>query len=117
MKKIWLDEPEAHDFPAAADYLDLLFNEQDVKRLVKSLQESPTIYKKAKDILRASNLPMLPKSNIHVKENLSKVKKGKKMSPILLVRGSPHLIIADGYHRICAIYYLSEDQEVPCRLV
>lgn len=117
MKKIWLEEPEAHDFPAAADYLDLLFEEQDVKRLVKSLQESPTIPKKAKDILRASNLPLLPKSNIHVKENLSKVKKGKKMSPILLVRDRPHLIIADGYHRICAIYYLSEDQEVPCRLV
>ena len=85
--------------------------------MVKNLQESPTIYKKAKDILRASNLPMLPKSNIHVRENLSKAKKGKKMSPILLVRSSPHLIIADGYHRICAIYYLSEDQEVPCRLV
>ena len=117
MKKIWLEEPEAHDFPAAADYLDLLFKEQDVKRLVKSLRESPTIYKKAKDILRASDLPLLPKNNIHVKENLNKVKKGKKMSPILLVRDRPHLIIADGYHRICAIYYLSEDQEVPCRLV
>mgnify|MGYP001793166226 CR=1 FL=1 len=117
MKKIWLENPEAHDFPAAADYLDLLFEDQEVKRLVKKMQESPTIYKKAKDILRASNLSLLPKTNIHVKENLSKVKKGKKMSPILLVRDTPHLIIADGYHRICAIYYLSEDQEIPCRLV
>lgn len=117
MKKIWLENPEAHDFPAAADYLDLLYEAQDVKRLVQNLQESPTIYKKAKDILRASNLPLLPKNNIHVKENLTKVKKGKKMSPILLVRDRPHLIIADGYHRICAIYYLSEDQVMPCRLV
>ena len=117
MKKIWLEEPEAHDFPAAADYLTLLFKEEDVKRLVKNLEESPTKYKKAKDILRASDLPLLPKTNIHVKANLAKVKKGKKMSPILLVRNLPHLIIADGYHRICAIYYLSEDEEVPCRLV
>ena len=38
------------------------------------------------------------------------------MSPILLVRNLPHLIIADGYQRVCAIYYLSEDEEVPCRL-
>lgn len=117
MKKIWLEDPEAHDFPAAADYLDLLFEEQDVKRMVKSLRDSPTIYKKAKDIFRASNLPLLPKSNIHVKENLRKVKNGKRMSPILLIRQQSHLIIADGYHRICAIYYLSEDQEIPCRLV
>jgi disulfide oxidoreductase YuzD len=73
------------------------------------------IKKKSKDILRASNLPLLPKDNIHVKENLKKVNKGKKLSPILLVRDSK-LIIADGYHRVCAIYYLSEDLEVPCRI-
>jgi disulfide oxidoreductase YuzD len=71
--------------------------------------------KKAKDILRASELPLLAKDNIHVKENLQKVKKGKKLSPVLLVRDSK-LIIADGYHRVCAIYYLSEDLQVPCRI-
>lgn len=117
MKKIWLKEPEAHDFPAAADYLELLFDKDDVQKIVKKLQETPTILKKAKDIFRASSLPMLPKSNIHVKANLVKVKKGKKMSPLLLVRDKSHLIIADGYHRLCAIYFLSEDDEIPCRLV
>ena len=39
------------------------------------------------------------------------------LSPILLVRSENKLIIADGYHRLCAIYYLSEDLEVPCRIV
>ena len=75
------------------------------------------IKKKAKDILRASQLPRLHKKNIHVKNNLKKVKKGKLMSPVLLVRGENKLIIADGYHRVCAIYYLSEDLEIPCRIV
>jgi hypothetical protein len=27
------------------------------------------------------------------------------------------MIVADGYHRICASYYLDEDIEISCRLV
>jgi hypothetical protein len=116
-KAIWLENPEEHDFPAASDYLDLHFNEAKVTKIVKSLREADTTKKKAKDVLRASRLPMLPKDNIHVKKNLKKVKKGEMLSPVLLVRSENRLIIADGYHRVCAIYYLSEDLEIPCRLV
>lgn len=114
---IWLKEPEDHDFPAASDYLDLHFGKEKVNRIIYELKSSPTIKKKAKDILRASRLPMLPKDNVHVKSNLKKVKKGNKLSPVLLVRNENRLIIADGYHRVCAVYYLSEDLEIPCRLI
>jgi hypothetical protein len=117
MNKYWLKNPEPHDFPAAADYLELLFSEDEKKVFVDNLKKAVTIKKKAKDILRASVLPLLPESNIHVKENIKKVKKGGKLSPVLLVRKNNKLIIADGYHRICAMYYLSEDLEIPCRLV
>jgi len=117
MNKFWLSEPEAHDFPAAYDYLELLYSPQESKIIVNKLKKAKTIRKKAKDILRASVLPLLPKENIHVTENIRKVKKGKKLSPVLLARGEGKLIIADGYHRLCAIYYLSEDLEIPCRLV
>jgi disulfide oxidoreductase YuzD len=51
-----------------------------------------------------------------VAHNIQKAKKGEKLSPILLVRDKK-LVIADGYHRMCAIYFLSEDLEVPCKLV
>lgn len=115
-KTYWLAEPEKHDFPAAQDYLELLFPAPKAKMLAAGLRKATTIQKKAKDILRASNLPLLPQENRHVKENLKKVKKGLKLSPILLVSGQP-LIIADGYHRLCAIYYLSEDLMIPCRLI
>jgi len=115
-KKYWLADPEAHDFPAAMDYLELLFPKQTAKSLADKLRKSSTIQKKAKDVLRASGLPLVPRENIHVKDNLKKVKKGKKLSPVLLV-SCERLIIADGYHRVCAIYYLSEDLEIPCRLV
>ncbi|HEX9508940.1 MAG TPA: hypothetical protein VF939_00555 [Puia sp.] len=117
MGKFWFKEPQKHDFPASADYLELLFNEPEKNDTVEKLKAAKTVFKKAKDILRASELPLLSKENIHVRENLQKVKKGDKMSPILLVRHNSKLIIADGYHRLCAIYYLSEDDDIPCRLV
>ncbi|WP_294206185.1 hypothetical protein [uncultured Chryseobacterium sp.] len=114
---LWLKEPEEHDFPAALDYLELLFEPEAAEGLVTQLKQAKTIQKKAKDLFRASRLPLLPRDNIHVKENLKKVKNKKKLSPILLVRGKERLIIADGYHRLCCSYYLTEDLEVPCRLV
>lgn len=117
MKKHWLNEPEEHDFPAAKDYLELLFPGSKADGFTETLKSASTVFKKAKDILRASDLPLLCKKDVHVKENIKKVKKGGKLSPILLVRGNAKLIIADGYHRVCAIHYLSEDLEIPCRLV
>ena len=114
---LWLQEPEDHDFPAALDYLELLFTPDKAWEIVQKLKEASTITKKSKDILRASKLALLPDTNIHVKETLKKVEKNKKLSPILLVRGEHELIIADGYHRLCCSYYLTEDLEVPCRLV
>jgi hypothetical protein len=117
MNKVWLANPEAHDFPAAADYLELIMPAKDAGALVAQLKKAKTINKKAKDILRASELPLLNKENKHVTANLKKFRKGTKLSPLLLVRGNGKLIIADGYHRICASYYLSEDLDTPCRLV
>ena len=113
---IWLQEPEEHDYPAAKDYLELHFDDIKSSKLVIQLKKTDVIKKKAKDILRASRLRLLPKDNIHMKNNIKKVKNGEKLSPVLLVRGEK-LIIADGYHRVCAIYYLSEDLTIPCKLV
>jgi hypothetical protein len=115
-QKYWLPNPQPHDFPAALDYLELQFPPPQAAHLVAALKRAPTIIKKAGDVLRASGLPLLDQSNVHVKENVRKVRKGKKLSPVLLVEDR-RLIIADGYHRVCAIYELSEDLEVPCRLV
>ena len=70
--KNWLDEPEEHDFPAALDYLELLFAPEEAAAKVELLRKAKTVPKKAKDILRASLLPMLPDSNIHVKQNIKK---------------------------------------------
>ena len=116
-KVIWRDKPEEHDYPAAADYLELIFSKEKVKKIVNKLQQAKMTSKKAKDILRASKLPLLGMDNIHVSANIDKCKKNEKMSPVLLVRTNGGLVIADGYHRVCAIYYLSEDFNIPCKLV
>ena len=116
-KNIWLDEPEDHDFPAAQDYLELIFKPEIAVSLANKLSEAETIIKKSKDIFRASKLSLLPLENRHVQENLKKIKANKRLSPILLVRSANELIIADGYHRLCCSYYLTEDLDVPCRLI
>jgi hypothetical protein len=113
----WLKKPEAHDFPAAADYLALLADTDTVKELINGLQSASIVRKKAKDILRAAQLALLPRENPHVAEDLSKIKKGTALSPILLVRGDMSrgvpLQIADGYHRVCASYYTDENTDIP----
>jgi hypothetical protein len=70
----------------------------------------------ASDLLRASGLALLPADDHEVAKDLHKVKSGTKLSPVLLVRGTP-LWVADGYHRICASYHLNEDEVIPCRIV
>jgi hypothetical protein len=113
----WLGKPEAHDFPAAADYLALLADSHTVEELTYSLQTSDVVHKKAKDILRAAQLSLLPVDNPHVASDLSKIKKGEALSPILLVRGDfatgVPLQIADGYHRVCASYHTDENTDIP----
>ena len=85
------------------------------------LKASSIVHYKAKDILRASRLEILPADNVHVAKDIAKVKSGKALSPVLLVRGDllrgVPLQIADGYHRVCASYRLDEDTDIPCRTV
>jgi hypothetical protein len=116
----WKEEPDAHDYPAASDYLSLVTDDTGATMLVKALKGSAIIRRKAKDLLRASRLPLLELDNPHVREDLGKVREGERLSPVLLVRGSidrdAALTVADGYHRICASYHIDEDADIPCRL-
>ncbi|ORA83875.1 hypothetical protein K3U93_23550 [Mycobacterium malmoense] len=117
----WLESPEAHDFPAAADYLALIADARTVAKLTEKLKAGTVTHKKAKDILRAAQLRLLPADNPHVAADLSKVKKGQALSPILLVRGDftkgVPLQIADGYHRVCASYHTDENTDIPVIIV
>jgi hypothetical protein len=117
----WLDEPEAHDYDAAAAYLGMLAEKDAIDKTVAALKSAKPVFQKAKDILRAAGLQLLPETNAHVRSDLGKISDGKKLSPILLVRGSAAggypLQIADGYHRVCASYLTDENTNIPCHLV
>ncbi len=117
----WQREPEKHDFDAALDYLSLVFSEREARDLVQALRGAPPADRKAKDLLRAARLPLLPADDSAVARDLAKVANGQKLSPVLLVRGRAErnvpLTVADGYHRVCASYHLDEDEPVACRIV
>ena len=117
----WLDDPEDHDYEAAADYLSLISEPEAIAATVDALRAADTTLRKAKDVLRAARLELLPATNPRVKVDLAKIDAGKKLSPVLLVRGrvldGVALQIADGYHRVCASYLTDENTPIPCRLV
>jgi hypothetical protein len=118
----WKNSPDAHDYPAAADYLSLLGADADVRAdLIARWQDAAIAHYKAKDLLRASQLALLSQDNLHVAADLRKIRKGRALSPLLLVRGDLlhgfPLQIADGYHRVCASYYVDENTDIPCRLI
>jgi hypothetical protein len=117
----WTKKGEASDFDAARNFLSLLFSDAKAAALIESLREAKLIDHAAKDLLRAAQLPLLPRDEPHVDEDLKRIHKGKPLAPILLIRGDMTrglpLIVADGYHRICAICYFDESAPVPCRSV
>jgi hypothetical protein len=115
----WLPEPEAKDYPAAASYLALIYDDNRVAQFCNQLEAAPVTTFKAKDIFRAAQLSLLGVSNSHVKSDRKKISANKALSPLLLVRDSSigKVVIADGYHRLCAVYGFDEDAIIPCKIV
>ena len=112
----WNERPAPKDYTAAVSYLTLQFANSTARSLVKKARVVKATEHVAKDVLRASNPPLLPPDERHVAENLKRIHKGKALSPIILiqgdlVRGRP-FVIADGYHRLCASCHADEDSPV-----
>lgn len=115
----WLFDVAEHNYPAAASYLCILFPETQVAGMVDQLRAAPLIQFKAKDIFRASQLSLLGVSNSHVEKDTHKIEEGTSLSPLLLVRDPQNgkVIIADGYHRLCAVYRFNEDAFIHCKII
>ena len=115
----WLPKIEEHDFAAAASYLALIYPHAQCKTLVAALRAAEIVHFKAKDIFRASRLSLLGISNSHVEKDRAQIDKGEALSPLLLVRDEKNrkVVVADGYHRLCAVYQVDEDAWIPCKIV
>ena len=88
--ELWKHEPDDRDYPAAESYLALCGDLGSAKGLVNKLRDAPIEFHPAKDLLRSSRLRLLPLDDA---------------------------VIADGFHRMCASYHLSENESIPCRIV
>ena len=117
----WSESEEGQDFKAAFKFLSLLCSERKANALVESLRGAKVVDHAAKDLLRAAQLPLLPRDEPHVDDDLKRIQKDKPLAPVLLIRGDLAsglpLMVADGYHRICAVVYFNESAPVRCRIV
>jgi hypothetical protein len=115
----WHDKPQKRDYPAAQSYLSLTREPRAAKALVSKLRAAPVTEFAAKDIFRASELPLLGAGDSHVERYRGEIQSGEPLSPILLCRDAVlgKVIIADGYHRLCAVYSFEEDAVVPCKII
>jgi hypothetical protein len=117
----WSNKGEKEDFDAAQKYLSLLTSDAKARALVRDLRKTHPSEHAAKDLLRAAQLPLLPREEPHVDEDLKRIDKGKLLPHVLLVRGDmargAPLVVADGYHRICAVIHFDESAPVSCRIV
>ena len=115
----WLLDVEEHDYPAAQSYLRILYSEDRVAEMMARFRSASVVQFKAKDIFRACQLSLLGVSNSHVENDRKKIRKGKRLSPLLLLRDEQNgkVVIADGYHRLCAIYEFDEDALIQCKII
>jgi hypothetical protein len=117
----WLPRQHPSDCDHAAEYLALVLPARAAKALAKAFRRAGVEIHPAKNIVRAARITPLPKTNKKVKEDLAKIARGKKLSPILLVRGDAArdlpLIVGDGMHRLSAAWHHDESADVGCVLV
>jgi len=108
----WAAIPTADDVADATHFLTLL----DVAGPL-TVDEDQCVYP-AKDLLRAARLPLLPKDSAGVHKWLGRLHDGAEIPPVLLLIGSlvadRPLIVAEGYHRVCACYLRDEQTPVAC---
>ena len=73
----WTNQGAASDFEAARKYLSLIASDAKVSALVKNLRKTKIVDHAAKDLLRAAELPLLPRDDPHVDEDLKRIQQGK----------------------------------------
>jgi hypothetical protein len=113
----WRHEVADHDYGAAESYLSLKLDGEAVHRSIERFRQAEVQTRRANDILRAAGLTAAVLDDPGVMKDLVKVVEGKKLSPVLVIRGQEGADIADGYHRVSLAYRLDPYAEVPLKLV
>ena len=113
---IFAPKPTAKDFPAAENYLNLIFPADVVAALLAKLKTTKVTQVRANDILRAAKVPPITDKDPGVQKAIDNIKDEAVLAPVLLIQGDLfrgiHLIIADGMHRTSAAFLRNPDAMV-----
>lgn len=115
----WLADANEQDYTAAAHYLSLVDSPKNVEKVVAEMRAAHIVEFKATDLLRAAQL-VVPKSDDRpTREQIKRIKNGEAIAPVLLTRvgALKKVIIADGFHRVCAAFRIDPDVILHCKLV
>lgn len=112
----WLDKPADKDIKSAETFLGLLYGPKKARQYAKRLAKADLQQYAARDLLRASEMPIAEVQAFDWVKQRKEITDGTPMSPILLIRqeNGGHLIIADGFHRLCAVFSIDQDAPVLC---
>jgi hypothetical protein len=115
----WLPKPAEKDYPGAELFLNLLFGPRQASAYVKKLRKAGIAEFQAKDILRAADIAIDKVQAYDWARQHDEIRDGAPLSPLLLVRrdNGGRLIVADGFHRLCAAFSADQDGPVPCKIV
>lgn len=117
---IFAPKPVAADYAGAKSYLSLIFPDDVTAVLLTKLKAAPITQIRVDDILRASRQGPADPKDPKVQEEIAKIKAEEPMPPALLVQGDRargiYFTIADGFHRLSAIYSRDPDTMIPCQL-
>jgi len=120
-RDIWERQANEDDLEAARAYLSMVLDARAVSKAIAAFRKCKPVMLEAKDVLRASNLPLVDEDEPKVAKDIKKIKKKEKLSPVLLIRGDAlagaPMTIADGYHRICASFCTDKKEPVACCLI
>ena len=95
-KPICKKKPDAEDYEGALSFLSLIYPDAKAHRLLRLFRKAKTVEHAAKDLLRASNLPLLSREEAHVEADLTRIRKGKDLSPrdLIFLREQDASIVA-----------------------
>jgi hypothetical protein len=114
----WQDDAPPSDYEAAGHYLNLVDVQKNIDKALADLKAGAIVEYKATDLLRAAQLAVPKADDRPTREQIKKIKRGEPVSPVLLVRvpALKKVIVADGFHRICAAYRIDPDVVLHCKL-
>jgi hypothetical protein len=114
----WQEDVPEEDYIAAQSYLSLVISPTNVGKIVAQLRAAPIEKYKATDLFRASKVQLPENDDRPCRKEMKKIHKGEALTPVLLVRDPAHstVIIADGYHRICAAFRIDPDVILDCKI-